>query len=175
MLCVCLVFMPIMLELLYSDKFLGAIHFIMWSCLGMMFKLSSWLVAFLFVAKADSKLFMINELLGNIYYLIFSIIGYTYWGVTGLGIGFVTYYVIYFIQVLVISTKRYSFKFSISFIKNYAFQLALVMFCLFVSLLICDWRRYLVGGSVAIVSLFFALKGLNNRINIFQILRNKIR
>lgn len=175
MLCLCLVFMPVLLELLYSDKFLGATHFILWCCLGMMFKLASWLVAFMFVAKADSKLFMINELLGNLYYLGFSLLGYIYYGITGLGIGFALNYLVYFVQVYIISVKRYSFRLSRPFVINYIFQLILVMLCLVVSLLVKEWYSYVFGGLLTLVSLFFSLRGLNKRIQLFQLIRNKLK
>ena len=78
MLTICLVFMPFVLKILYSDRFLAANEYISWACLGMMLRLSSWVISFLFVAKAESKLFMINELSANLYYLVFSLIAVSY-------------------------------------------------------------------------------------------------
>lgn len=173
LICIFLIIMPFMLQILYSDKFLPANDFIIWCCLGMMFKLSSWLIAFLFVAKAESRLFIINELIGNCYYLFFSLIGYKLWGVKGLGIGFTANYLVYLLQVYLISYKRYRFTFSISFIKTYTFQLAIVIVCLVIALNLTDWMRYTYGFLFIILSTFTAFRGLNNRLQFISLIKQK--
>lgn len=70
MLTFCLVFMPFVLNILYSDRFLAANEYISWACLGMILRFGSWVISFMFVAKAESKLFIKVELAANLYYLI---------------------------------------------------------------------------------------------------------
>lgn len=174
MLTCCLVFMPFVLQLLYSDQFLAANEYISWACLGMMLRLGAWVISYLFVAKAESKLFLKIELSANVYYLIFSLFGYKYLGLTGLGIAFALEYVVYFLQCYLIARKRYKFRFSNSFIKCYGIQLLLVMSCLFVVQILDGWQKYTIGCAVIAISCFLGIRGLNQRMNLLEFVRNKI-
>ena len=175
MLTICIVFMPIVVQILYSDTFLAANEFILWCCLGMMLRMASWVIAYVFIAKSESKIYMINEVLGNVYYLVLSLIGYKLWGLIGLGIAFALDYFIYFIQVYLIARLRYGFRFSISFVKPFAIQLLLVIVCLSVALLTEGWVKYAIGGCLIIASGVYALVGLERRIQIWSVLVQRIR
>ncbi len=175
MLTLCLVFMPFVLKILYSDKFFAANEYISWACLGMMLRLASWVISFLFVAKAESKLFMLNELSANIYYLAFSLIGYKILGLTGLGIAFAVQYFVYFIQCYLIARKRYNFRFSKSFIKCYSIQLLLIIACLIIVLTLSGWKKYLIGCVTIAISCYLGLKGLNEKMELLSFIRQKIK
>lgn len=164
-----------MLHILYSDKFLPATDFIMWCCLGMMFRLAAWLLSYLFVAKAESKLFIYNELAANIYYVGLSVICYNFWGLNGLGIAFALNYVIYFTQVYLISRFRYSFRFTSAFTREYLIQLTFVATTLAVVLLMHSIYSYVVGGIVLLTSATLSIKGLNKRINMVNVIKSKIK
>ena len=175
MLTICLVFMPFVLRILYSDKFLAANEYISWACLGMMLRLASWVISFLFVAKAESKLFMINELSANLYYLVFSLIGYKTLGLTGLGIAFALEYIVYFIQCYLITRKRYNFSFSKSFIKSYGIQLLLIIACLIIVLTLSGWKKYIIGSIIIAISCYLGLKGLNEKMELLSFVRQRIK
>ena len=174
MLTICLVFMPFVLKILYSDKFLAANEYISWACLGMMLRLASWVLAFIFVAKAESKLYMINELSANLYYLVFSLIGYKTLGLTGLGIAFALEYIVYFIQCYLITRKRYNFNFSNSFIKCYGIQLLLIIACLIIVLTLSGWQKYLIGSVIIAISCYLGIKGLNEKMDLFNAIKTII-
>lgn len=173
MLTICLVFMPFMLRILYSDQFLAANEYISWACLGMMLRLGAWVISFLFVAKAESKMFIINELASNTYYLVLSLVGYHLFGLTGLGIAFAIEYVLYFIQCYVIARIRYGFRFSNGFIKCYGIQLLLIVACLVVVLNFDGWQKYTIGCLIIAISCYLGLKGLNQRMGIFSYVKQK--
>ena len=156
MLGICLLFMPLMLRILYSDKFLPANEFIMWCCLGMMFRMAAWLLSYLLIAKAESKLFMYNELFSNIYYVVFSYIGYELFGLKGLGIAFVATYIVYFIQEYLIAYIRYGFRFSSSFIKNYTVLLGMVLLMLITVLNISGIMAYIIGGLMLLLTCYIS-------------------
>ena len=174
MLTICLVFMPFVLKILYSDSFLAANDYISWACLGMMLRLASWVLAFIFVAKAESKLYMINELSANLYYLVFSLIGYKTLGLTGLGMAFALEYIVYFIQCYLITRKRYNFNFSNSFIKCYGIQLLLIIACLIIVLTLSGWQKYLIGSVIIAISCYLGIKGLNEKMDLFNAIKTII-
>ncbi len=174
MLTICLVFMPFVLKILYSDKFLAANEYISWACLGMMLRMASWVLAFIFVAKAESKLYIINELSANLYYLVFSLIGYKTLGLTGLGIAFALEYILYFIQCYLIARNRYNFSFSKNFIKCYGIQLLLIIACLIIVLTLSGWQKYLIGSMIIVISCYLGIKGLNEKMDLFNAIKTKI-
>lgn len=169
-----LVFMPSVLKILYSDKFLAANAYISWACLGMMLKMVSWVISYLYLAKAESKLFIIIELIANSTYLIFSILGYKFIGLAGLGIAFALQYLVYFLIVYIIARRRYDFRFTRNFIKCYGIQLLLVVLCLATVMFFQGCSKYIIGVAIIVFSFCLGIFGLNQRINLFGLLKSKI-
>lgn len=173
MLTFCLVFMPFILQLLYSDRFLKADEYISWACLGMMLRLAAWVISYMFVAKAESKLLVVNEGVSCAYNILFSILGYKLGGLSGIGVAFALLYAVYFAQVYLIARKRYDFRFSRTFVKTYAVQLLLLVICLALVLLVDGILKYILGILVIAVSTVVAVSGLNKRMHLFSALRQK--
>lgn len=174
MLTVCLVFMPFVLKVLYSDRFLAANEYISWACLGMMMRLAAWVISYMFVAKAESRLVVKLELSVNLYYILFSVIGYKFLGLVGLGVAFALEYAIYFMQCYFIAKKRYDFSFSKNFIRTYLIHLILLMLCFFTALIFDGWLKYSIGSIIIAMSCYLGVRGLNQRMNFIEFIRNKI-
>ena len=174
LLTICLVFMPFVLKILYSDEFIAANQYISWACLGMLLRLGSWVIGFLFIAKAESKLYIVNELCANVYFLLLYIIGYKYWGLCGIGAAFALAYAIYFIQVYFVARKRYEFTFSREFTVCYGSQIALVVGCLILVLFTDGLLKYSVGCLFILLSIFFGIRDLNKRMDILGMLKQKL-
>ena len=174
LLSICILLMPTVIRILYSEQFLPADGFIKWACLGMMFRLASWLVSYMFVAKAESKLFIINELIGTVNYLWISLVGYKLGGLSGMGIAFAVNYFVYFWQVYLISRQRYHFSFTGEFLKSYLIQLILVVLCLMSVICLPSVLKYINGSIFAILSTAHALKGLNDKVGLKSFIQNKI-
>lgn len=166
LLCMCIVFMPFAVTLLYSDKFMPANDYITWACLGMMFRLSSWLLSYVLVAKAETKLFMYNEIAANIYTLVFSLVGYNLYGITGLGLAFCLTYILYYIQVYAIVRLKYNFSFSFGFVMIFSVQLFLITCCLLAVLELDGIMRYVIGCSSIIFALILSVTGLFKRLKL---------
>lgn len=174
MLTICLVFMPFVLRILYSDQFLDANNYISWACLGMLLRFASWIISYMFVAKAESKLFMLNEISANIYTLLFSVLGYKLWGLQGIGAAFALNYLVYFAQVYLIAHHRYQFSFSANFIRCYGVQFLLVASSLGVILIFDGVTKYAIGILLILMSCFYGFRGINQRLDLVSIFKNKL-
>lgn len=174
MLTICLVFMPVILKVLYSNDFLRANDYISWACIGMYLRLASWVISFSFVAKAESKLFMLNEALACSYYVVFSVVGYYLGGLTGVGIAFTLQYLVYLIQVYLIARKRYQFRFSNNFIQTYFCLLIALILCLVIVLFFNGWQKYTFGVLIILLCSGYCLFLLNKKIDLLGAVRNKI-
>ena len=174
MLTICLVFMPVILNVLYSNEFLRANDYISCACIGMYLRFASWVISFSFVAKAESKLFMLNEALACSYSVVFSVIGYYLGGLTGVGIAFTLEYLVYLIQVYLIARKRYQFRFSNNFIQTYFCLLIALILCLVIVLSFNGWQKYTFGVLIILLCSGYCLFLLNKKIDLLGAVRNKI-
>lgn len=170
----CLIFMPFIILLLYSNQFLGAVAYIYFSIPGMFFKLASWAIALIFVAKGSSKLYMSNEILGNTTIFVCSIAGFYFWGMKGLGIGFSLGFLIYFAKVWWTAQREYDFSFSVSFWRLFLIQFFLVLSCLLVVLIFDGIFKFVTGGVLLIISTYFSLIGLNKRTDLLNSIKTRI-
>ena len=80
-----IIFIKPVVTILYSSKFLPVEGLIYWAILGIFFKAASRTIAYSFLAKGDTTAFFWSELAAIIYTTTFNILGYMYWGLTGLG------------------------------------------------------------------------------------------
>lgn len=170
----CIIVMPFLIRLIYSEDFMPASEFILWAIPGVMFRASSQVVAYVFLAKAESKLFVINEVSTMIYGLILRIGGYYFFGLIGLGIAYLLVYFFYTIQVYLIAKLRYGFGFSKSFTNVFG-----TLFIMDVAgfILIHIWHSswvYLPLSLLFIFSSFYSLRELDRRINVLQLIRQNI-
>ena len=92
-----LVFLPFIIKILYSEEFLVISDFITWAILGILFKTLSWSIGYVILAKGDNKLFIKTGLFFNALLLVMNILGYYFYGLEGLGISFLVYYICHFI------------------------------------------------------------------------------
>lgn len=175
MLIACLVFMPIVIQILYSDRFLGAVDYITWAIPGMFFKLMSWAISLIFVAKGASKLYISNEVFGGIANFVCSILGFYFLGLKGLGIGFTLGYFLYLIKVWVTASKRFQFSFSSSFWKLDAILFLLVIICFATILVGNNTVKYSIGIVFLILSLYISMKGINERTDMISVLKKRIK
>lgn len=170
----CVIFMPFIIRIIYSIDFLPASNYILFAVSGMIFKAASWTISYSFLAKAESKLYIINETISNVYCIINNVLGYYIGGLTGLGVSFIINYLLYLFQVAFIAKKRYGISFSMVFYRLFFTQLSVISLSV---LLIILWESRLVYIPLSILLLFssiYSIKELNKRIDIMRVVTTRI-
>lgn len=170
----CIVFMPLVIKILYSDQFLQANTFIIWASAGIVFKTISWALSYNFIAKGKARQFIINEIVAQLYSLPLQFGGYYLMGLKGLGIAFLVSYFLYSIQMYIVSNRQHEYQFSGSFVKEFLIQLLLLICVLTLALTLSQWRIYTYGSLFAFVSILLALRGLNARLNLKRVFENRL-
>ncbi|WP_286777302.1 oligosaccharide flippase family protein [Sphingobacterium sp. UBA2074] len=163
-----LVFIKWGIVLLYSQQFLVIIPMMQWAIIGIFFKALSWPIAFIFLAKGNSKLFFWNEILANVYILVLNVLGYYFFGLKGLGVSFLISYVLYLIQVFFICKNMYSYRMPRSIIFNFLVQLFIAILCLAAVSEFNGSHGYLAGGVLIVISLSLSLRELQRKINFLK-------
>lgn len=165
-----IVFVKWVVIILYSDKFVAVDGMIHWAALGMFFKAASWAISFVFLAKGASRLFFWNELIGSFYIIGLNVLGYYTFGLTGLGISFMVVYLLYLIQVFVVSTIKYKFSFDVAFIRIFLIQLLMAIICFAVVTFMSQLISYIIGIVLIGLSTWFSYRELDKRIGIRTLL-----
>lgn len=152
--------------ILYSELFLVITTMLVWAALGMLFKSVSWSIAFLFLAKGSSKLFFWNELFTNIYLTIFNLVGYHFWGLSGLGYSFVFSYLLYMLQVYVVTKHFFLFTLDKNVLVILLIQLAFSIASLIVFYLLVGTFYYYTAVILILANFSFSIYLLNNRMSL---------
>lgn len=98
-----------LIPLLYSHDFLKALFLLKWELLGTLFKLFSFTISFLMIAKKMTKVFVVSEMLSGILFLVMSILFVNIFGVEGASLAYATTYFLYALWALVYFNGKFKF------------------------------------------------------------------
>ena len=170
---IALFFMPIGIRLLYSKEFLSSVQCINWAMLGNIFKIGSWTMGYVLIAKGKSKIFAITGVVFNAIYLLVTIYGYRIWGIDGIGMAFFIYYIIYFASILTICSSSFKIHYNIKFLYLFISILFISIISFFLQTLINPCAKYSIAIIMCALSLYISYKQLDKRLNINDYINNK--
>lgn len=171
-----MLFAPLILTVLYSSDFVPASEMLRWAMLGVLLQTASWPLAYVILAKANNKVYLLKEIGSGTYLLCFSLLGYKYFGITGLGIGFVCTYVCGLIQNILLN--KYLYKVTLNW-QYYKILAPCLMMCgaMFVIILFLDntiWL-YVAGVLIFCGSAWYSFGQLNKKIGIKNIIVTRFK
>lgn len=106
---------PQFIRLLLSSEFNDIRLMVSYGIIALLFKATSWAMAYIIIAKGDTKLYIQSNISFLLFGLLTNVAGYHFGGLTGLGISFLLYYFIYYVGIYIITQKKYEFSFSKDF------------------------------------------------------------
>lgn len=175
LICAFLIFVNWIIIIIYSNKFLPIVEMIQWGILAIFFKTLSWAMGVLLAAKGHSKHLFWNELIANVYLLLFNIIGYQYYGLKGLGISFLIGYLLHFLQIYFFTKIKYGFNLEKGVAKQFVLFLAVGIVCFIIVQNLKELPAYLLGGTMVIMVFAFSFYQLDKKTDMIKALKNKIR
>ena len=87
----------LIIRVLFSPEFYPMANLFLWQLVGDFLKISSWLIAYLMVAKAMTKMFVATEIVFAVSYIAFAVIFGRLMGLQGIVLGYAINYLAYFI------------------------------------------------------------------------------
>ncbi|MDQ1095118.1 MULTISPECIES: oligosaccharide flippase family protein [Chryseobacterium] len=167
---------PLMIRILLSKEFLVIESFIRFIAIGSFFQVSSFCMGYISFAKNDRKVYLFLEGgLSNILQLIFSILGYYFFGLKGLATAFLLVYFFYFIIITLFTRFKYKYKLDNTTIKILAlsctFVLIVFMIYYFLDNVTANILSCLIFAVTVLVNYYF----LNKRLDLKSAILNKIR
>ena len=140
--------------LLYSADF-SVIHaMVSWGMVGTIMRALSWSMAFVILARGDGRTYVITESISAVVGLGLNILFYRWWGITGLGLAFMAWYVVYTIIIAVVYFGRYRLSLSRASVARWLWALAITAGVVVAVEAGCMWA----AGAATAVSL--AVSGL---------------
>lgn len=97
-----LALVPYIVPLIYSSRFMPAVDILEWQLIGDLFKFSSWTISFAILARCSPSVYFLAELTYGVLTLSTNWLAVRFFGLQGLGIGFVATSLLYFLVVWVI-------------------------------------------------------------------------
>lgn len=88
--------------ILFTPDFYPMENLFIWQLIGDFFKIVSWLLSFLMLAKAKTKLFISTEVIFGFFMLGISSVFVRKLGTVGLNIGYMINYIVYFIVMVIV-------------------------------------------------------------------------
>lgn len=98
------IFRHLIIRILFSPEFYPMEKLFIWQLMGDIFKISSWLLSFLMLAKAKTKLFVITEFSSSAIYLLLGFLLVKINGIVGLTQAYMINYILY-TMIMFISFK----------------------------------------------------------------------
>jgi O-antigen/teichoic acid export membrane protein len=168
-----IVFVPYIVQFLYSPKFSPINQMIIWAAFAMLFKALSWTIAMQFLAKGSSKLFLINEFIAHCYLVTFNFFGYKYFGLTGLGYSFLLTYLVYSVQVYFVTKFYYKFVLDFNLSKIFGISVLTSLLILTIVLNSKMLMAHLLCIFLIIASSIYSFYHLNNKTNLLAIIKSR--
>lgn len=162
---------PQFITLLLSAEFNGIKQMASYGVIALLFKATSWAMAYIIIAKGDTKLYIQTNISFLFLGLFFNIIGYHFGGLTGLGISFLVYYIIYFLGIYLIAKKRYEFSFTKDFHPIFIVCAALGFSTFGLTYISNPFWRYSSLFLIIVGSTWFCYYELNKRVDFKSFIR----
>lgn len=110
-------FVPVIIEILYTRDFQIIQPMVYMGVIGTVFRALSCTMAYTMLAKADGPVYLLVEVASAAVYVGASILCFNLWGIPGMGIAYVVWYVVYTVMVGFVYKLRYGLRIAPSIIR----------------------------------------------------------
>jgi antigen flippase len=167
-----LTFAPLVIALLYSAKFGGAVEILRWICLGMALRVITWPMGYIIVAKNQQLLFFAADLAWTLVNVGLAWLCIGRFGVNGAGIAFFGSYVFHAVLIYPIVRSLSNFRWAAANMRTgllFLVSISVVFGGFY--LLSATWAAVL-GAAVTVASSFYSLRTLLNLFSTDQLPRS---
>lgn len=154
-----LLFSKFTLTLFYSTEFIAASDLLRWQLIGSIFKIISWPLAFILLAKNKGKLFLASEIIFYAVYLVSAYLIYPTYSINALGIAYLIAYLVYLIIVLAMAKYHTEFEWTSENTAIISINSALIIVS-FIGLMYFGKVGFLIGIILLAVSTYYSLMKL---------------
>lgn len=175
MLAALIIALPVLMPLLYSNKFIPVIAMAQVAVFSMYVKSISLPISYVTLAKGDSVAYMVLEACYDVLFVLLIIVGFQLWGLFGTGLALSLSYLLDFAIVGGYAYFHYHYRVSGQVLYYAAIQLALGIAIYIVSLIENPVLYWVLGSLLCFVSLLISVYILHQKTSLWTALISKFK
>ena len=163
---------PIIIEIFLSKEFDLIVDLVRYISLGTLFQIISYNLGYISLAKQDKKFYLLTEVvISNILLAFFSLLFYYLFGLNGLGIAYISLYIVYLIIITILNYKRYRVRIEKKLMFHFSIALILTVLSFIFFILVSFQLNVVVVILLFILQLCYSLYFLNRYFNFMSLLK----
>ena len=99
-------FQDIIIRILFTEQFLPMKELMLWQLLGDVIKIGSWIISFMMLSKAMTKIFIVTEAFFALSIIPLSVLFINYFGFKGIAMAFALNCLLYWIVCSFLSLRK---------------------------------------------------------------------
>ena len=175
MLAALIVFLPLLVPLLFSPKFLPVTGMAQVAALAMYMKVLTLPVAYITLARGRSLAYLFLESSYFVAFVLLIMFGYEHWGLIGTGIAITLAHLFEYLLVNSFAYKKYGYRFSATVYGYAIVQLSLGILAYLLTLIIDGILYWGIGLIIVLVSFCLSLHVLRRKTHLWQALTRRFR
>lgn len=112
LLCLLILLAHPVIHIIYSADFDAIVPYVVAACTGIVFRASSWCLAYVILAAGDGRSYLASEIVSSLVGLVLNVVGFRFGGFLGLGLAYVAWYAVYTLIVALICKYRLGVRYS---------------------------------------------------------------
>ncbi|HEX7261754.1 MAG TPA: oligosaccharide flippase family protein, partial [Luteolibacter sp.] len=159
-----MVFAPLLMKFFYTAKFLDGAPLLPWLVLGVFFKIVSWPMGFILLAKGATRWFVASETLFNLCHLALTIVLIKTSGLPGAAYAFAALYGIYIIAMLLVARTLSRFAWNRQTMRLLLISALVVTAAFLLQRFTHEVTTFAVGTLLCVASSLISLRGIVTRL-----------
>jgi O-antigen/teichoic acid export membrane protein len=169
-----LVYGKFLIKLFYTAEFIRASDMLLWASFGLIFKSLSWAIGYQIVTNGSGRVFLINEIISATYTLIFNIVGFRYFGLTGLGYAYLFTFIVHCIQVFWYTRRHFGYEISGELFRIITIVCSFCIVAVMNYYLMNSNTGIILGGLIVLVGSFYSVSQLNKKTGIVMLIKERL-
>lgn len=166
--------LPVLVPLLFSERFTPVVAMAQVAVLAMYFKALTVPVSYITLARSYPLAFLMLESIYFMTLVIAVMLGYTYWGIWGTGVAIVVAHAIEYLTTIAFAYSKYSYRCTWS-IGRYAFVQLLIGMVAYAVSVGCEGGAYWTAeAALTIVSTAYSVSVLHSKTRLWESLKRKL-
>lgn len=165
--------MPLVVTVLFSSEFVGAVPMATCATAYMFFKALTLPAAYLPLARGDSKMYMTTELLYDIFIALAIPFAFRWWGLRGTGLALSVAGLFDLLLIHITYRVKYRYRFDFGKMGLYVVQFALLALTIYAALALDAVVKWGIGGAAFAGSLALSLRTLKRETQFVEKLKER--
>ena len=170
-----IVFLPVLIPLFFSSKFVPVVAMTQVAVLAMFFKAITLPAAYITLARGYSVMFLLLESAYFVVFVLLIIFGFERWGLLGTGIAITLANIFDFVMIHAVARWRYGYKISPAVMKYSTIHILIGLLAYFTTITVSGYAYWVFGIGLTLVSLLFSLLILRQKTRLWKALMRRFR